>query len=201
MRSLAVVTFVALVATTAFAQSQAPSMTVFGLELGAPFTVPECSLLKLGRKDYVYAENDKTVCYELNFVHSKSDPRSMPFTDGSVKLRFPIDQAVIGTSMSAGIVKGNLEAIEIGTLGISDQDAVLGVLEKKYGTPPSLTAGSVQNVMGAQFPTILAVWHFSEPDLTIVYKSVNERIDRGSISIQTRASIMSGASNLPEPKL
>jgi hypothetical protein len=202
MRTLAIVTFVAVVATTAFAQSKAaPSMTVFGLELGAPFTVPECSLLKLGRKDYIYAENDKTVCYELNFVRSKSDPRSMPVTDGSVKLRFPMDQAVIGISMSAGIVKGNLEAIDIGTLGISDQDAVLGALEKKYGTPPSLTAGSVQNAMGAQFPTILAVWHFNEPDLTIVYKSVDQRIDRGSISIQTRAAIMSGASNLPEPKL
>jgi hypothetical protein len=202
MRTLAIVALAALVATTALAQNQAPSMTVFGLELGAPFTVPECSLLKLGRKDYIYAENDKTVCYELNFVHSKTDPRStMPVTDGSVKLRFPLDQAVIGTSMSAGIVKGNLEAIDIGTLGISDQDVILNVLEKKYGTPPSLTAGSVQNAMGAQFSTILAVWHFSEPDLTIVYKSVDQRIDRGSISIQTRASIMSRASNLREPKL
>jgi hypothetical protein len=126
----------------------------------------------------------------------------MPITDGSVKLRFPINQAVIGTSISAGIVKGKLEAVEIGTRGISDQDVVLGALEKKYGTPPSLTAGSVQNVMGAQFPTVLAVWHFSEPDLTVVYKSVDQRIDRGSISIQTRAAIMSGAANLPkEPKL
>jgi hypothetical protein len=35
-----------------------------------------------------------------------------------------------------------------------------------------------------------------------MYKSVDGRFDHGSISIQTRTAIMSGAANLPkEPKL
>lgn len=171
MRKFALVALITIATVACGQTASAPSTTVFGLELGKPFNVPECSLFKLGRKDYMYAENDKAVCYELNFVHHKSDPRSIPVTDGSVKLRFPIDQPVIGRSMSASIMKGNLEGIGISTFGIKDEDAVLAVLENKYGKPSATIAGSVQNMMGAQFPTLFAVWHFTEPDLTITYKA------------------------------
>jgi hypothetical protein len=199
---VAVAMITVVVASVAWGQTTAPSMTVFGLELGKPFTVPECSLHKLGRKDYVYAGDDKAVCFELNFVHHKSDPRSIPVTDGAVALRFPIEQPMVVRDVAASVIKGNLESVEISTAGISDESVILDMLVKKYGKPSSSSEGSAQSAMGAQFPTLLAVWHFSDPDLTVLYKSVDGRFNHGSISIQTRTAIMTGAANLPkEPKL
>ena len=138
MRKFGIVAvMITVVASVAWGQTKAPSMTVFGLALGEPFTVPECSLFKLGRKDFVYAKNDKAVCFELNFVHHKSDPRSIPVTDGAVALRFPIEQPMVVRDVAAFVIKGNLESVEISTAGINDESVILDMLVKKYGKPSS----------------------------------------------------------------
>ena len=50
MRKFALVALITIATVACGQTASAPSTTVFGLELGKPFNVPECSLFKLGRK-------------------------------------------------------------------------------------------------------------------------------------------------------
>jgi len=153
----------------------ASDMTVFGLTLGEPLSIPECP--KSGDTSY---KSSATVCYRLNaFDGDKLDDVNryiiFPFNDSPSISKFNVVPALV--------LDGKLEGIGFNTNGTQNDEAVLEKLKEKYGEPTTIKRGTVQNRLGATFNKFTAIWLFS--NLYVGFQSVTTKIDSGLVNIDT----------------
>ncbi len=163
--------------------------SVFGFPLGVPLTISECKKTAIG-STVVYKDYDTTsTCFEFRDPNSNIESGDT-FTD-KIIIVFPqseIPSIIMPRFMISGqVIDGKLESIEFDTSGHSGQDRVLDMLKKKYGKPTSLRHQKVQNRMGATFKAFDAVWKF--PDLTVVFLSVIDTLDSGTVNIDTKKGL------------
>src|SRR5260370_42277819 len=91
MRKFAFVGLITLVTSFASGQTKAPSMTMFGLELGKSFTIPECRLFKIAKRSFDYEGTDQVLCYRRFYDDVQSGPaKTVP--EGIVTLNYPPTQ-------------------------------------------------------------------------------------------------------------
>lgn len=153
----------------------AAAITVFGLALGQPIVIPECSKNEVSGG---YSAVQTKTCQENYRTHDKN-----LFTDNYII--FPEQNApTIGSlTFGAAIEGGVLEGLHIDTLGVSDQDYVLEQLTQKFGKPSSLVRAAGETASGVKFPTLQATW--TNSSVVVEYGSGVYSMDRGSVRITT----------------
>lgn len=172
-------TLAALICPTSKAATAEP--TVFGLALGAALDLPECASESAGGHRFYVPAND-AVCFE----HDDADDWSKPVVSERISIHFPADQTPRLSSLqtvSCVVIDGNLQGISFSTRGISDQDFIQASLRKKYGQPSRVAQIKKQNLMGASFSSVVAVWKFS--NLTVTFHGTTDSFDDGLVVIDT----------------
>jgi len=190
LRKTSLVVFVALVASVALAQESTPTKA-FGLDIGKPLSIPECQLVKVYKKAFVYSYKDAGVCFQhqpakFGAVWLVQEDVSTPAGTETVKIVFPIPDRpdIIVGDIMATIVDGKIEALIMKTGGPLTADIVMKALAAKYGKPKLDDGGTASNLLGARVPTVLAIWSF--PELTVTFQSVTPSdITTGSLVIET----------------
>jgi hypothetical protein len=155
---------------------------VFGLEIGADLSLPECQRTKLSRNRFIYSGNDRLWCYER--LDKGKD--GTPVVNETIEIKFPFGdrpEIVSGLSLIGQILDGRLEGIGFNTLGVENAGEVLKKLTEKYGKPTVSQPVEVQNKMGARFTTVQADWNFS--NLIVVFQGVASSLDSGLVTIDT----------------
>lgn len=163
----------ALVATPASATQ--PS-SIFGIELGKPLSLPDCSAtMAAGMK--LYDTLQRVECRE------DAHPDRAEGVTWS-RVQFPPDRAPLiakWTYVNAYMIGGTVEGIEFPTAGISSQDVVLAQLKEKFGQPTTITTTLAQNAMGASFRVYEARWQSAA--LTVTFHGALDTFDKGRVEI------------------
>jgi len=80
------------------------------------------------------------------------------------------------------VLDGKVVGARIMTAGTDVQAEVLRLLEKKYGKPHQLSQKEVQNVAGARFTSIVALWNWPSR-LRVSFLGIDRRFDLGTVEI------------------
>ena len=177
MRSIiALLLLGAAVAPAASQTTKLPSL--FGLQLGAPISLPTCA----------YYNNDPSLGYDMV-------PKQMCIELPTVKNGelYPTSRVWFEPEHAPAIVKnwqmlavpinGQLAGLRFYTSGLSIQNAVLVELTNKFGKPTSVSNHALQNSMGATFSAIDARW--VRPGFSVHLDGVKGSIDLGMVTIET----------------
>ena len=149
---------------------------IFGIELGKPLTLPECSY-QIGGGMKLYDTVQQAKCKE-----DQRPDRAIGVTWTPVN--FPADQAPViakWTYVNAYMLNGIVEGIEFPTAGVSSQYVVLTQLKQKFGAPSAVSTRSAQNAMGAAFSVIEAEWHTGA--ITVSFHGALDQFDKGRVEI------------------
>lgn len=176
MSRTCVSTLILLLALATTVEADAADHTVFGFALGEPLNLPECERTSVG-----YSFVTTVTCFRSpSFYDSKDEFRT--FT-----ILFPSNESpsiVSGGGVLGLVMDRRLEGIGFSTEGVSNQDAVLSALKKKYGEPRVFAPKIVKNRLGASFEAFDAIWETQ--DLHITFESISSAIDSGVVRIDTR---------------
>lgn len=163
--------------------AHATDMSVFGVELGKPITLPECPYKQLSDGMKLYDVMPKLTC-----VH---DPHPLQgYGQPPRELSFGRDEVpAIVKNWTAFLLQdenGNVIGFHFLTRGIETQDAVLAQLKAKYGAPSKIEPRSIRTAVGGPFDTFDAQWTL--PDLVVEFQATNGRIDRGDVTVDLPAA-------------
>ncbi len=151
--------FAGLLVVGSAAAQQAPD-TVFGLELKAPISIPECVLDKNSRT-YFPAEAG---CYKRDQVQNRRGKlvdAEGPLGDERAEVYFAFKNKpaiVSGYKVWTVLRDGQIASVGTRTGGIRTQAQDLTQLQEKYGEPTRLEPQSLQNGAGAKFEGVVAEW-------------------------------------------
>lgn len=175
------------------AQAQQVPDTIFGLELNAPLSIPECQLDKKSRT-YFPAEGS---CYTRDQVRDKkgrlTDAKG-PLSDDRIEIYFAHKSRpeIVSALTAYGVLRaGNLAVVGTRTGGIATQARDLAQLQGKYGTPKRLESLSLQNGMGAKYEGLVAEWELptgihvrlESPDMSMAKLPGVGGINIGTLSV------------------
>jgi len=165
-------------------EASAVDMTVYGIEIGAPFRMAECAYVWSGYlKQY---QSPREPC--LQAMYPIED---VPIKGASpdVQVHFPVNdlpRALAPAKFITPLVIGEkLALLTIPTDGIDSQAQIYADLTAKYGKPSSRWASTLQNGFGAKYVAVLARWEL--PGLRVEFVGAANRIDTGVIRIGTPA--------------
>jgi len=160
---------------TSGAHSAAEQVELYGLTIGAPFTIPPC--LPNGSFESFEAATTFT-CYWTE------KPEAVGKPDGELLIKFATPAAFTTTgSVGVVVLDGILDGIEIETTGTESGEQVLSLLTTRLGKPNAARSSPVQNAYGAKFTRISATWKLGA--ITVEFDSAPERIDEGEITAAT----------------
>lgn len=161
----------ALVATTA----TAADLSVFGFTLGEPLRLPECHYRLSGSMKLYDTIPAQTCAWEAMKVNGYAEPqRRIIFSEREAP-------AIVANWQAIALERnGRLLGIEFYTGGAKAQDLVLAQLTAKYGPPASAAASAVQNMAGATFDNVDAVWH---GPVEVTFWGTFRRLDSGRVTI------------------
>lgn len=160
--------FVIFMASIANANDgKALPMDVFGIVVGSPINIPKCA------EDNGVGTNKE--CWYRNSYTADGDveiatPRSAPLPSWVRRI-------------SVQIIDGNVEGIQIYTMGSDVQQDVLQALLAKYGKPTELDHKDMQTLGGATFKSVSAYWQSGS--IAVLFSGVDNNIDNGVVRIVT----------------
>ena len=178
------------------AAQQAPD-TVFGMELNAPISIPECQLDRSSRTYFPAAGS----CYKRDQVRNsrgKFVDAEGPLGDERAEIYFAFKNKpaiVSGYKVWAVLRGGKLASVGTRTGGIGTQAQDLAQLEEKYGKPTRLEPQSLQNGAGAKFEGLVAEWELpsgtfvklESPDMTLAKLPTMGGPNVGTLTVMTAA--------------
>jgi hypothetical protein len=172
------------------ATATAADLSIFGLQISRPFTLPECSFKKISKSLNFYNENDQIqgACYR-QFSDSDCGKGINP-SEATVYIRWPRGhepELVSGYDLRVSVINGNLERVVFSTLGAISQQRDMDALAEKFGQPKTTAKPIVQNVYGATSQAISAEWRID--DVVVLFDSTQNALGKGSVSIETDKSI------------
>ena len=156
---------------------------VFGIEVGQPVHLPECSLHRFeGGATFpeMYEQIQAVMCYERDI-----QPRDAPWRRGWIE--FPPQQAPLilhGHMISYFVVDGLVAGLHAETLDRTNTDAIMRELTEKFGRPTSVENGS-RAIEGIEVPLRVARWRL--PWALVEYRNVGEEISFGTLMVMTPA--------------
>jgi hypothetical protein len=173
-----------VLSSLSFAQQPAAAradMKVFGIQMGAPLSLPECSKLKgIG----MYLGTQSQWCWEFSLGMPQSKTFTPTPSDGTLLIMFPASDppSLVSTGpLMAEMRRGTVVEINFRTSGVKDGPDILKALTGKYGKPSSQETREVQNAFGAKFQALAATWRL--PGLVVDFDSAPSRIDSGLVVI------------------
>jgi hypothetical protein len=177
----------------AIAASEA--VTVLGMTLGEPFTVPECKTPDDSNKP-IFSSWHET-CWTLTvsrrlmaFMERQKPGSSQIFM--SPKVIWYKGDPIIGASIDAHVEDGILEALTFQNEGIKDQENVMAKLIEKFGKPSMFIKAPMQNRFGANFLVYRAEW--KRHDVHVRYDADCSKgdLDCGWVVIETASFYAKG---------
>lgn len=165
---VAIPAFLALIvaATPAFSQDK----SVFGIELGGRFAVPQC-----GAKDgVVYSTR---TCY--NGAPTRAAWGADQYDVGLPNAEAP---PYVRGDLAVFVIDGVVESVRVNTWGIQAQGGALKGLTAKYGKPAKAWEQK-RNTLRSRFNAQFAEWAF--PDFSVKFDGMTSSIDWGQIDIAT----------------
>src|ERR1700733_8237106 len=135
MRKFALAALITVVASVAWGQTKAPSMTVFGAELGKSVSIPECAInprmKALGSIVYeVTMDGPEIVCFQR--YGDPLGPGGALGLEERVIINFPkskTPELLVGGSMDGKIMGGTLEELSFFTAGAGTERFFLRALK------------------------------------------------------------------------
>ena len=144
--------------------------SVFGIELGGRFSVPQC-----GAKDgIVYSTR---TCY--NGVPAR---KAWGADQYDVSLPNAEAPAYVRGELAVFVVDGVVEAVRVSTWGIQAQGGALKALTAKYGKPAKAWEQK-RNTLRSRFNAQFAEWTFT--DFDVKFDGTTNSIDWGQIDVAT----------------
>ncbi len=156
--------------------------TVFGIKLGAPLAMRECSYSRIDASTVIFNPPNHGRCYQLTSTSGRTALRP----NDNIFVNWAQTPAISTGSADVQLVGGKVEGIGVNTAGIETQQVDLQSLISKFGKPSQLENVPMGNAMGATFKTVRARWLLVN-GTHVTYLSADNRIDRGLISISTPA--------------
>ena len=150
----------------------APLPVVFGLQLGAPVTLPECV-----RDEYWgYRSVQPRNCEEK--------PNEITPTSGLIDFVPAQMPAILGfNALQTRILDGRLEALYGHTLSDNNAEAIVAELTAKFG-PPTSQREDTTSIRGIVLPILHATW--VRPGYVVDYRSTSRtHFEYGLLSIET----------------
>ena len=154
----------------AFAQ---PDMSLLGIKIGEPLSLPDCNRHEL--------RNTKQMCAFTD------EPTQKAWGSSDIAIFVPSDNThnfMRYGSLGVSILNGNVESVAFSTNGASVQDEVFQMLKEKYGRPTHFRKIPVQNAFGAKYVSYEAEWVF--PDLRVTFSGISSDINWGVVEASTR---------------
>lgn len=182
MRNLKAALAVALlVGAVQSAEADNAEQSVFGVRLGEPLSLPECSFTKkYGRVSYDIPSfrDPPPDCWKRNYFGTPGVPLE---GNETVVLQFQsLPFGFEADTPSAKLIDGRVEKFTFSTQGSAQED-VFQALVQKYGRPTSHKVEQLQNRMGASFASISAHWEF--PNLSVMYLGLGSTVEKGILVI------------------
>jgi hypothetical protein len=170
-----------VVASFSFAESAEPldaGVSLFGVELGKPVTLPLCPIDAIAG---IVSINRNAVSNVCQYAPLKGD-------DQYLEIDFP-DNArptylYVGW-VTVDVRDGVAQHINVSTRGTSVQDDVLQRLSQKFGAPTKIDRPMESNAFGASWAAIDAQWIGRQQDHLVTFHSATSSIDFGEIDAST----------------
>ena len=156
MRAIYLLGSALVIAMAPCAQAKDP-LTILGIPLGQPFTVPACATNPDGSPDF------SRTCWTP--LYDQADMKNLWYNG----------DPVIGHGIIAHVHDGILTTLTFETQGIKNEDYVMGKLVEKFGKPNHFVKEPMQNGFGAQFYVYRAEW-----DNASVYVKYDADADDGT---------------------
>lgn len=171
-----------IVSSTAAA---AEPISIFGLQIGKPFAIPECPFKKVSKTLSSYEFFTTSVCFQrVRGVNGSEAGKGINLADDYVDIVWPRGsepEIARAGSVSLAVVDGNIERVSFGTLGVVSQARDMKALTDKFGSPTSGGDSIAQNGYGVKVQVIRAEWKIDE--VSIYYDSAASTFDSGSVRI------------------
>lgn len=161
-----------LLLVAAVAPAVAQSRTVFGMEIGGRFNVPQC-----GQAEGSYPARR---C----FKSITTKPEAWGGYEYHVFLPSAGTPAYVRGELIVSVIDGIVESVHINTWGFEAQYGAMTALKKQYGEPTRASLKVGRNATRTRNRAQLADWDFS--DFTVTYDGVTGSIDWGLIKVSTR---------------
>lgn len=165
------------------AEANSADPTVFGIRLGEPLALPECSFSKkYGRLSYDFPsfKEPPPDCWKRGLIGTPGVPLK---DDDTVVIQFESLPYGFGyRDTSVKLIAGLVEEFRFSTEGSAQQE-VFDALVRKYGAPTSHDSEQLQNRMGASFASTTARWNFS--NLSVLYLGLGSTVDKGILVISS----------------
>lgn len=158
--------------------------SVIGIALGQPLAIAEC------KKEYIfggptvrYIPLQSNVCFVENIINVLATCSTLK--DKTIFIEYPRVppklKPVWARSVSVKLLNGNVEMVSFFTLGIQGQDLVYIDLVKKYGKPTKKNVSQIQNLNGAKFESITAMW--DKGDVFVEFDGTTDELTSGEVRI------------------
>ena len=160
--------------------AQADDLTLFGLKLNAPLTLPECHKTQYMRGHWEYD----------NIVVKQTCISTIVISSGAIDLSHAMilitfspgeNPSIARGSITGYVEKGNLVGVRLWTHGSITQDYDFQQLVDKFGLPAKKSITPMTNRFGAKIDIISADW--DKAPLTVEFSASDGTIDRGVIEI------------------
>lgn len=158
---------------------------IFGLELGAPFTLPECPFYS-GQNEHNNHAPDHNIKSAPCFQHSSPSADLGAPVKGVKKVRIITNNPLSGefTGEAYGVViNGYLDGVQLLIDGFNAQESIALALERKYGKPTEHRLIELHRSMGVKLEVISQFWAFA--NINVQFEGMLSPFDRGLILVRT----------------
>jgi hypothetical protein len=180
-----------LLTVFAGAAHAAEQVSVFGLQIGKPFAVPECPFKKVSKTLNSYEFFTTSICFQrVAGVNGSEAGKGINLSDDYVDIVWPRGsepEIARPGSVSVAVIDGNIERMTFGTLGVVSQARDIKVLTDKFGSPTTGGEQIVQNGYGAKVQVIRAEWKIE--GVSVDFDSAGSTFNSGVVRIQTAKGI------------
>ncbi len=161
----------ALSLAAAVMPAAAQDRMVFGMEIGARFSVPQC------------APREGSYPARRCFKESAAAAKAWEGYEYHVYLPSAGTPAYVRGELIVSVIDSIVESVHINTWGFEAQHGAFTALKKQFGEPTRVSFKAGQNAYRSRYQAQSAEWDFS--DFTVTYDAVTGSIDWGLIKVST----------------
>lgn len=171
------------------AATTAAPVSVYGIAIDQPLTVPMCAVEPLGDGDLAKYKSNARPKSGACWGHKLENRIGTPLTDGVVYVLFdfwePMDP-MISNRIEVQILGGKVQYLRFETGGLKTQAVDAANLIAKFGKPFKMDRLPLQNGFGAKFEALKVDWNISKI-ITATFVGWSEDGGNGFFSIGTNA--------------
>lgn len=173
----------------AAAAANAAPISVFGITIGEPLSIPMCAVKPLGDGELAKYKSNARPSAGACWGHQQEAKIGTPIADGTVSILFNFDETMppmLWNRMEAQVLGGKVQYLTFNTQGLKTQSVDAATLIGKFGKPSKMDTLELQNGFGAKFEALKVEWRVN-PSVTASFAGWSEDRGQGVFSIGTAA--------------